>query len=224
MPKIAKELKSLGSYTCLCLVPQVSLGLWGGYSHEPELTHKSWLCARIYILVLHAVAPHRTWAGSGSGQGQLAVAWSQGALWMIRCFLKAFWGENSLGKVDALWAGGPDSIPRAHIVVREWWHTTRQVIPRAFCPASLCSLVSSRPMRDCISKDKVGSAWGRIVEVDLSPLRLNTYNCTAQTYKIEIYFVIFFFYLSLNGMVLQLELCRWQCWVAVLSCLYRMGD
>lgn len=170
MPKVGKWLKSLGSYTCLCLVPQVSLGLWGGYSHEPEQTHKSWLYAPIYILVLHSVAPHRTWAGSGPGQAQPAVAWSQGALWIIRCFLKAFWGENwgesSLGKVVALRAGGPDSIPRIHIVGREWWHTPRWVILRAFCPASLCSLVSSRPMRDCISKDKVDSGWGMIVRVD----------------------------------------------------------
>lgn len=54
----------------------------------------------------------------------------------------------------------------------------RQAIPRTFCAACLCSLVSSRPTRDCISKDTIDSAWGMRAEVDLSPLRLHRCNCT----------------------------------------------
>lgn len=84
----------------------------------------------------------------------------------------------------------------------------------AFCAASLCSLVSSRPMRDCISKDKVDSAWGMIVEVDLSPLRLHTCHCTYTNIQ-KLRFILWFFSLFVTQ---QHSSPAWTLQTTVLGC------
>lgn len=64
------------------------------------------------------------------------------------------WEESSLGKVVTLQTGGPDLIPRTHVSGWQRCHSETGG-SEGSCPASLVYLVSSKPMGDCVSEDKV---------------------------------------------------------------------